>query len=305
MAEIRPFPAPSVKPLRESVAPKYAREEHPAPKPCKYCVYDQTRERFVASDIEAVSGSEAGIEARLRELRPGSGAIWIVPFQGISPMSLRFPVDLVFLSGDRAVLETVESFPMAGVGALSAQAASALVLPADSLAQGEIRPGDRLAICPPEEMKQYLQRLQEEVKAPQAAPMAGSTGATAAAIPKAVAMPPQAKEQPVLPQNGPQPWKKEAPRSWWKRLLLGDPVDPRRSAREPLPGLVAYFFTGGTPMEQPVQDISNSGLYILTTERWFKGTIVQLTLTDRHDRRVERSITVNARVVRLGDDGVG
>jgi len=343
MAEIRQFPGPSPVPLRESVAPKYVLEEHSAPKPCKYCVYDQTCERFVAAEVEAVNGSADGIEGRLRDLKPGAGvAVWIVPFQGISPMSLRLPVDLVFLDRDRAVLGTVESFPMTGIGASSAQAESVLALPADSLAQGEIRLGDKLAIYPLEEMKQYLQRLREEARAQKAVavadPIAALTAesiaapaaveiASAAAAPVAAPMvppasapanaasklplqdmpdvkPPDNGRQATLPRDRPQPWKKDAPQSWWKRLLLGDPADPRRSAREPLPGLVAYFFTGGTPKEQPVRDISNNGIYIVTEERWFKGTIVQLTLTDRHDRTAERSITVNARAVREGSDGV-
>ncbi len=340
MAEIRRFPGPTAVPLRESVAPKFVLEGHAAPQPRKYCVYDQTRERFVTAEADAVNGSEGNIESRLRDLRPGGGAaVWIVPFQGISPTSLRLPVDLVFLDNDRAVLDTVESFPMAGLGASSARAASVLALPADSLSKTQIRPGDKLAIYPPEEMKQYLQRLREEALAPETALPAGPTAAQAAApmgaharaaaatadaspiaaplgMPlaaapgiaappaKPVARPPDGKAQTALPRGNPQTWKKEAPKSWWKKLLVGDPVDPRRAVREPLPGLVAYFFTGGTPKEQPVRDISSTGIYILTEERWFEGTIVQLTLTDRHERTAERSITVNARAVRQGSNGV-
>jgi len=272
----------------------------------------------VVAEAEAVNGSEYGMEDRLRDLRPGGGsAVWVVPFQGISPTSLRLPVDLVFLDKDRAVIDTVESFPMAAIRPSSAQAASVLALPADSLAKAKIRLGDKLAIYPPEEMKQYLQRQRQEVAStvePMAAAAVTGNGAPigVTAVPPASVVvnpgkPPrqaEVKAQSALPGGRPQPWKKDAPTSWWKKLLVGEPVDPRRAAREPLPGMVAYFFTGGTPKEQPVRDMSNTGIYILTEERWFKGTIVQLTLTDRTDRTAERSITLNARAVRQGTDGV-
>jgi hypothetical protein len=69
--------------------------------------------------------------------------------------------------------------------------------------------------------------------------------------------------------------------------------------------LIAYFFTGATPTPHEVLDISTSGLYIITSERWYLGTLIRLTLTDRHNPKTERSLTVNARVVRWGNDGVG
>src|ERR1700684_58012 len=64
----------------------------------KYCVYNQTRGRFVATDIEAAHASPDGAEARLRALEQGAGTgLWILPYQEISPTSICLPVDLVFL----------------------------------------------------------------------------------------------------------------------------------------------------------------------------------------------------------------
>jgi hypothetical protein len=103
-----------------------------------------------------------------------------------------------------------------------------------------------------------------------------------------------------------QPWKKqEAPSSWLRRLLWRETPDPRSSPRESLPDLVAYFFTGGTPAPHSVRDISTSGLYLVTRERWYKGTVVQMTLSDRRQSTLDRSIAVYAKAVRLGSDGVG
>jgi hypothetical protein len=72
-----------------------------------------------------------------------------------------------------------------------------------------------------------------------------------------------------------------------------------------LPGLIAYYFTGGNPVAQEVRDISASGIYIITNERWYPGTVVRVTLTDRDHPTADRTLTVNAQAVRWGKDGVG
>jgi hypothetical protein len=93
--------------------------------------------------------------------------------------------------------------------------------------------------------------------------------------------------------------------SWFQRLFSNDPPEPRKEPRESLSWLVAYFFTGGSPVPQAVRDVSAIGLYIFTEERWYVGTVVRLTLTDRRRPSSDRSITLNAKVVRYENDGVG
>jgi hypothetical protein len=90
-------------------------------------------------------------------------------------------------------------------------------------------------------------------------------------------------------------------------LFSSDPADPRRTTRKPVPGLVAHFFTGGAPHPHEVRDVSSTGLYVVTTERWYPGTVIRMTITkpDLGLSPAERSITVHARSVRWGNDGVG
>jgi hypothetical protein len=83
--------------------------------------------------------------------------------------------------------------------------------------------------------------------------------------------------------------------------------EERRALRLPLPGLVAYFFTGGSPRPHEVKDISVTGFYMHTNERWLPGTIIRITLqimgsTGENPRD---TITVHSRVVRWGMDGEG
>jgi len=118
---------------------------------------------------------------------------------------------------------------------------------------------------------------------------------------------PEFDVRPLFAQFELRPQRKIAEQgSWFTRLLSGHSVDQRDEdeTQEALPGLVAHFFTGGAPTAHAVRDISTRGLFVITEQRWYPGTVVQITLTDRHNPNVERSITVNATAVRCGDDGV-
>lgn len=81
----------------------------------------------------------------------------------------------------------------------------------------------------------------------------------------------------------------------------------RRAGRRVIAGLVAYYWDGGRPTAHNVRDISLTGLYMLTQDRWYPGTVLQLTLqeTDKTIVPSDRWIIVHAKVVRQGSDGVG
>ncbi|HTB95885.1 MAG TPA: hypothetical protein VK716_02680 [Terracidiphilus sp.] len=83
--------------------------------------------------------------------------------------------------------------------------------------------------------------------------------------------------------------------------------DRRRAMRLPTPDLVAYFFTGGAPVAHSLHDISVTGFYMQTDERWIPGTIIRMTLQRPSARGVEPgdALTVHSRVVRWGQDGGG
>jgi hypothetical protein len=85
------------------------------------------------------------------------------------------------------------------------------------------------------------------------------------------------------------------------------PLDRRRADRQTLPGLIAYYFTGGPPEPQKIANISVTGFYLHTDERWMPGTIVRMTLQRvgaKGDDPAD-TLTVNSRIVRWGEDGEG
>lgn len=340
--------------IRSATAPKLdgagtgASGSQPGAEPNKVCAYNQTRERFISVDVDAGDFAPALLNTRLPSLTTGcSTALWIVPFRGISPTSVRFPIDLVFLNERGVVLYTVDSYPISQIPASGTAPASVLALPAQSIASTGTSRGDQLLLYPSEEMKLRLQQLAKakaanqvewsDVSGPdsgsgssQSAPKAGgnvlpwvdrSRPVPLAAPPAENAAPievvPAASEPAVDPSPTPQPstpepdadqpWVKrhKAPKSWLGRFLASEPADPRRASREAIPWLGAYFFTGGKPVAYAVRDISSSGLYVLTEERWYTGTVIRVTLTDGRHSTQDRSLTAHARVMRAGNDGVG
>jgi hypothetical protein len=286
----------------------------------KQCAYNQTRGRFLGMDLDAGDFSVASLGDRMPALTPKSGGgLWIVPFRGISPASVRTPLDLVYLDRNCEVIDVVESFPLYRSSQSTEPAASVLALPSRTIDSTQTRTGDRLVLCAPEEMQWRLKEFPSP--RPAACPTESTAPRKQERIPGSILSPVQRENHPIpkppaeaLPR--PRPSNKYAliqpeikppkpAKSWLERWLNPDPPDLRKTPREPLPGLAAYFFTGGAPEEHRIRNISSSGLYVVTEERWYLGTVVRMTLTDSAKPIVERSITVHASSVRWGNDGVG
>jgi hypothetical protein len=93
------------------------------------------------------------------------------------------------------------------------------------------------------------------------------------------------------------------------KQLLGQlfSKDRRRAVRQASPELAAHYWNGGAPVEHSVRDISSTGLFLLTKERWYPGTLLVITLQkrDKAEDSPGRSIAVQAKAVRWGSDGVG
>jgi hypothetical protein len=81
----------------------------------------------------------------------------------------------------------------------------------------------------------------------------------------------------------------------------------QRSERRPAHGFTAYHWTDAAPKQDNIRDISSTGVYLLTEERWLPGTLVSLTLQRKGplEKNSERRVTLQAKAIRWGDDGVG
>jgi hypothetical protein len=96
-----------------------------------------------------------------------------------------------------------------------------------------------------------------------------------------------------------------APGKGWLDWLLSE--ERRRARRRKSIPLVAYYWDGAQPVAHQVVDASPSGIYLLTDHRWYPGTILAMTLQriGVKEGEPERAISVNMKVVRSGEDGVG
>jgi PilZ domain len=98
--------------------------------------------------------------------------------------------------------------------------------------------------------------------------------------------------------------------SWFARLLFpkSRSTDRRSTERMGAPRLVAYYWDGSQPAPHSVRDISSSGTYLITADRWHPGTLLMITLqkpVTAVDIRSSRSIRLQSKVIRSGTDGVG
>lgn len=91
--------------------------------------------------------------------------------------------------------------------------------------------------------------------------------------------------------------------NWFEELLF---QHRRRAQRHPEPRLVAYYWDGGTPTPHNLQDVSSTGFYLLTDQRWYPGTVITMTLqrTEKSEDGSRGSVAVLAKVIRSGEDGV-
>lgn len=92
----------------------------------------------------------------------------------------------------------------------------------------------------------------------------------------------------------PLSWLKEGPRLRKRALRYTDP------------GVIAHYWDGTGQMDHSVKDISLSGAYLRTRERWYVGSVVVLTLEQEEESAtVPKPISIPCRVARHGPDGVG
>jgi len=285
--------------------------------PRAHCAYNQTRECFLGLEVRAADlpAAEIGELMSARPLKSGEG-VWLTPFRGISAASVPAPLDLIYLDENCRVIETVESFPTFQASSSSPQPRSVLALPAHSIYSSQTQAGDQLVLCVAEEMERRLEKL-EDLRSE----LATATTIAGAALlrekplwsggpgvleleyrsnPGAY----DSRETHLMDLAPPNKRSFKQPRNWFERWWS---PDPRRAPRVPGNGLAAYYWNGDAPIAHGVRDISATGMYVVTEERWYPGTLVLMTLqrTESGEEIAERAVAVNSRAVRWGSDGVG
>jgi hypothetical protein len=281
--------------------------------PRQHCAYNQTRECFLGLEVTVADFSQANAKEQIATLSLKSGeGLWLSSFGGLPEAGTRTPLDLIYLDEDCRVIEAIESFPVFHGNAPTQRPASVLALPTHSIYSSQTQPGDQLVICVAEEMEGRLERFSTTL---------GVTAVRSVAVlrerplwsggPGLLQLEDRSKDE--LPGTQKiheiglvEPGTKDTrpPKNWLQRWWS---PDPRKAPRDHAPGLAAYYWNGAPHKPHNIRDISSTGLYLVTEERWYPGTLVLMTLqrTDCGDESTERTISVHSRAVRWGADGVG
>ena len=241
----------------------------------QYCVYNQTSECFLSLGVtrgdSALARMRTLVDRRARRYDEGQ---WIQHPRTIQFFRVFSSRDLVLLDDKHRVMGAIESFPPLRFLPVTSQVASVLVLPVQTIVSSQTQPGNQLVICGAEELEFRLRSMPDLHK----------------------------EELADFPLSADD---MQAARKWNPPQSASD---RRAGRRKRWPRLVAYDSAGGALEVHGVKDMSATGLYLMTEERWPLGTQVNMTLqrTDGLDEQPRNNaITVQLRVVRWGADGVG
>jgi hypothetical protein len=260
----------------------------------KFRVYNRARESFLKPEVAVVDTTTEPLKRLIENLaiQEGTG-LWLKPYRGIPSAPGLPPFDLVYLDQVRRVVQEVESYPNPDVKPFNIRTTSALVLPAHTAFASQIQTGDQLEFSVAEDATQ-----KEPQKDNRSQPSRSEDRFEP--LPQSI----QKLDEKKTAFQGQGTGSLTAR---FLRWLKAEPSDRRAGNRHPLPDLVAYHWTGGAPKAYLIGDISHSGLFLLTEERHFPGTILLMTLQirDSDGDQPGDSIAVRTRVIRWGADGVG
>ena len=248
-------------------------------------LYNRSRESFLSLEIAIYDTTAEPLKRLFDYLVNGSDAgLWLKPYRGIPSTQRAKFFDLVYLDEECRVIYELDHYPNPQFTVLEDEPASALLLQAHTVFASQIHIGDQLAICGDEEVEGIL------------------TGLSSSSL-----MRHQVDLEKTNPREAELETKNLSLGARLKRWFSAEPPSGHRSNRRPLPGLIAYHWSGGTPQPYPLGDISGTGFYLLTDERPYPGTLILMTLqrTGTKGERLEESIAVYTKVIRWGPDGVG
>ncbi|MGA9586289.1 MAG: hypothetical protein WBQ95_13225 [Terracidiphilus sp.] len=268
----------------------------------KLCACDRTSNSLMSTNINLVDTVQQPLATIVKDISEIThDGLWLNPFRGIPRGRGLSRFDVVYLDEKCRVLQYIENYAEVEFAPIGKDAASALVLPAHSLALSRIQQGDQFRICGGSEA---LAGFDDES-------LHVDDGGALKCRTRYQLLRPQTKR---LAQEGEaeralrvEGEEKPSLKIRFLRWLFPAPGDRRRGERMPAPDLIAYYWTGGAPQAYQIGNVSQSGLYMLTEERWLPGTRIVMTLQkgDRSDATSEDIHQVESEVIRWGLDGVG
>ena len=120
----------------------------PVPGPTGYAL-NQTRQAYLATRLliaETHWTRFRGLMCSDAGSFPAGQGLWIVPCHGVHTFAMRFPIDVVYLDGDKVVIHLEENLKPWRLAPVRLRAASVLELPDRTLSYTRTAIGDRIEI---------------------------------------------------------------------------------------------------------------------------------------------------------------
>ena len=112
-------------------------------------VLNRTRKTYLATRLELADGHWSRLRGLMgrgpSEFLEGQG-LWLVPCHGVHTMGMRFPIDVVYLTGDCRVLHLEQNLKPWRFAPIRRQAATVLELPGNMLHTTGTAVGDEIEI---------------------------------------------------------------------------------------------------------------------------------------------------------------
>ncbi len=274
----------------------------------RFRVYNRSGESFLSLEVSIFDTTAEPLKRLFDYLVRGTDAgLWLKPYRGIPASQGAKFFDLVYLDEECRVMHEVDSYPNPKYTVLEVEPASALLLPPHSAFVAQINPGDQLEICGTKELGGMLTALSDATGGDSDTQGQG-IGVRSPSTTGIHRIPqrPNVQQLDAIEADDDHEEKESLGTRIW-RWFSSKSKSGHRSNRVPLPGLIAYHWSGGAPQAYHLGNLSKSGFYLLTDERPYPGTLILMTLqrTAKDGEKLGDSIAVFAKVIRWGPDGVG
>ena len=118
------------------------------PGPTGYA-FNRTRQAYLATRLSTAATHWARLRGLMLTSADAFGAgqgLWITPSHGVHTFAMRFPIDVIYLDGDKNVIHVERSLKPWRVAPVQLRAASVLELPSETLKSTGTAVGDKIEI---------------------------------------------------------------------------------------------------------------------------------------------------------------